>query len=287
MTAPWWEGRLIGFDLETTHPDPEEARIVTAAVAACGGGLATEAFATLADPGVEIPEEATAVHGVSTEKARGEGAPLEDVVTAVIGSILQYARQGFPLVVFNARYDLTVADRECRRLGMVPLQDQLAAEGVPLFVVDPLVCDKWLDPFRPSYPHRTKTPEEWEAEGVVSSRKLEGMCRHYGAVLEGAHDATFDAVAACRLAYRVGQRGTVVRRIRRNYATADAREKQQLEAVWVSVRRHLPGLHEMQKVWAAEQAAGLARYWREQIAKGVAVPGDPDEVRGEWPLIPA
>ena len=38
MTTPWWKGRLCGFDLETTHPNPEEARIVQACVVRVGAG---------------------------------------------------------------------------------------------------------------------------------------------------------------------------------------------------------------------------------------------------------
>lgn len=38
----WHTGRLAAFDLETTSPNPDDARIVTACVAFVGGGLGTQ-----------------------------------------------------------------------------------------------------------------------------------------------------------------------------------------------------------------------------------------------------
>lgn len=266
QTAPggaalrWFEGRLVGFDVETTGTDPNEARIVTAAVAVCGGGVGTETLSLLADPGVEIPEEAAAVHGVTTERARAEGLPAAEVVGTVVDTLETLLQAARPLVIFNARYDLTVLDREARRHGLVPLQDRVA-----LLVVDPFVIDKWLDRYR------------------KGSRKLDAICARYGATLDGAHAADADAVAATRAAWVLGAKGAVVRRAWNPEMEA---EKAGLVAEWERVRWDLAALHAAQAGWAAEQAAGLADYWREKIAKGEEVPGDPDEVRGEWPLVP-
>mgnify|MGYP002652042991 CR=1 FL=1 len=63
---------LIGFDTETTGTNVERDRIVTVAlVHSVGPGRENETVATwLIDPGVEIPEPAQRVHGISTEHAR-------------------------------------------------------------------------------------------------------------------------------------------------------------------------------------------------------------------------
>jgi DNA polymerase-3 subunit epsilon len=280
----WWEQRMAGFDLETTAPDPEEARIVTAAVALCGGGGPTDSRVWLADPGVEIPEEAAAVHGITTERAQADGRDRAEVVREVVEKLTLAAAAGWPLVIFNGRYDLTVMDRECRRLGIPPLSER----QITLRVIDPLVIDKWLHRFRPSYPNKL-SPERAAELGIPSSRTLDGMCREYGAILDGAHDAAYDAVAACRLAWVLGAKGKVVRNIRTwgGHAGHDTAERRQLEEQWEAVRYDLDLLHAAQIGWAAEQAAGLADYWREKMAKGEEVPGDPDEVRGDWPFVPA
>jgi DNA polymerase III epsilon subunit-like protein len=69
----WWQGRMAAFDLETTAAIPEEARIVTAALALVRRREPTETTTWLADPGIEIPEEAAEVHGITTERAQAEG----------------------------------------------------------------------------------------------------------------------------------------------------------------------------------------------------------------------
>lgn len=250
-SRPWWDGPLVGFDLETTSANPEEARIVTAAVAVCSrDGI--DARTWLADPGVPIPEEAAKVHGITTERAQAEGRPAAEVVREVAELLAACATA--PLVIFNARYDLTVLDREARRHGIGPL---------PLLfghVIDPYVIDKWLDRFR------------------KGSRKLDALCEHYRAALDGAHDAASDAIAAARLAWCIGARGQVVR----NVWNADmGRERAALRREWESVRGDLVNLHDAQRRWAAEQAMGLAQHFRKQGKTEEA-----DDVRIDWPLIP-
>ncbi|MCA1943131.1 MAG: 3'-5' exonuclease, partial [Yonghaparkia sp.] len=79
---------LAVFDLETTGVDVRTARIVTACVAvldASGAVVARRDW--LADPGVEIPEGAAAIHGITTERARAEGRPAAEVVAEVVGEL--------------------------------------------------------------------------------------------------------------------------------------------------------------------------------------------------------
>lgn len=229
----WMDERLVGFDLETTAPSPEEARIVTAAVVAVGGGLATEELALLADPGVEIPEGATEVHGITTERARAEGRPAQEVVAALLAVLEAYVRSA-PLVIFNARYDLTVLDREARRYGFDPLQ-----ERVQLRVIDPLVIDKHLERYR------------------KGSRKLDAQCAYWRADLSDAHEATADALAAARVAWRIGKQGEIVRKVR-NWQ--EEQELAELRAEWARVRFDLGRLHEAQVRWALAERDRFAAY---------------------------
>ena len=179
----WHLGRLAAFDTETTSADPESARIVTACVAFVGGGLAPQRRTWLADPGVEIPEEAAAIHGVTTEHAREHGRPAVQVVAEVCQSLVEAWSLGLPVVVFNAAYDLTVVDREVRRRG---ISDGFSVEGRA--VVDPFVIDREVDKYR------------------KGKRTLTAMCAHYGVALDGAHDAAADAIGAARVAWAIGQR---------------------------------------------------------------------------------
>src|SRR5690625_7985490 len=67
---PWHTGSMVGFDLETTGPNPHEARIVTASIVLLDPDGQMRANAEwLVDPGIEIPAEADAVLGETTEQA--------------------------------------------------------------------------------------------------------------------------------------------------------------------------------------------------------------------------
>ncbi|MDR0366186.1 MAG: hypothetical protein LBH68_05095, partial [Bifidobacteriaceae bacterium] len=61
---------LVGFDTETTGVRTEADRIVTAALVCRRADGSREAATWLINPGVEIPAQATAVHGITTAKAQ-------------------------------------------------------------------------------------------------------------------------------------------------------------------------------------------------------------------------
>ena len=92
----WHRELLIGFDLETTGTDPREARIVTAAVIEVRDGQPIGRKEWLADPGVEIPADAVAVHGISNERAAAEGRPADQVADAVADVLVTYWKTGVP-----------------------------------------------------------------------------------------------------------------------------------------------------------------------------------------------
>ncbi|MEV0847361.1 exonuclease domain-containing protein [Streptomyces sp. NPDC049954] len=187
----WYQELLTGFDLETTGTDIETDRIVTAAVIGIDahGAVASERT-WLLDPGVPIPEEAAAIHGVSTAHAHAHGAPAAEAVEEIAETVAGVLRAGGPLVVMNARYDLSLLDRECVRHGLAPLAERLG--GAPAPVVDPLVIDKHVDKYR------------------KGRRALQALCAHYGVPLDDAHDARADAVAAARVVRRIAEKHTPV-----------------------------------------------------------------------------
>lgn len=177
MTAAWWDGPLVGFDLETTGVDPETARIVTACVVLDIPGREPVVRSWIVNPGVEIPAEAAAVHGVTTERAQADGQ-YPDVAIGEILTLLS-APSSPPLVAFNAAYDFTVLDREARRLGREPFALHP--------VLDPFVIDKQVDRYR------------------RGKRTLGVTCQHYGITLDAAHTADADALAAVELARAIAR----------------------------------------------------------------------------------
>src|SRR5579875_771952 len=148
VSEPWHLGMLCAFDTETTSADAETARLVSACIAYVDGAgkIPPESRGYLIDPGVDIPADAVAVHGITAEHAREHGEKPGPAVREIAGELLRAAAAGIPLIAFNAPFDLTVLDRETRRHGLEPFGPGLeAARGL---VVDPYVLDKALDPCR-------------------------------------------------------------------------------------------------------------------------------------------
>ncbi|MEU8858034.1 MULTISPECIES: 3'-5' exonuclease [Streptomyces] len=183
----WISGPLLAFDLETTGTDVETDRIVTAAVVRLeADGSVSAELTWLLDPGVAIPEQASAIHGISTERAREHGLPAAAAIEEITRAVADGLRSGAPLVVMNARYDLSLLDRECRRYGVDSVSERLGDAPSP--VIDPLVIDKHVDKYR------------------KGKRALHALCAHYGVRLDDAHDARADAVAAARVVRRMAEK---------------------------------------------------------------------------------
>lgn len=178
VTTPFFS-RLAVFDLETTGVDVESSRIVTAYIGVIDSdGTVLSGRSWLADPGIEIPTGATAVHGITTESARADGRAAEDVVFEIVAVLRALLEQGVPVTIYNAPYDLTLLNREACRYGIEPLES-------PEPIIDPLVLDKKMDKWR------------------KGKRNLETAALVYGVELTEAHDASADAIAAGRVALAI------------------------------------------------------------------------------------
>ena len=171
-----WGQRLGVFDLETTGVDVDTSRIVSACIAVLDedGGVVSR-WNWLADPGIDIPEGASAVHGITTESAQEHGRPAQLVIAEIVQTLRVLFDSGIPVTVYNAPYDLSLLDRECRRHGLEPLSTLSP-------VIDPLVIDKAVDRYR------------------KGKRTLEVTSTVYEVPLDDAHDAGADAIAAGRVA---------------------------------------------------------------------------------------
>ena len=174
----WRTSPLCGLDTETDGADPESAHIITATVGIVQGQEGWQPRSWLLKTDRPIPSAASAIHGVSTEQANREGRDRAEAIAEIAGMVKAAWLAGSAVVAFNASFDLTILDREMRRLGI----GRLALDGM---VIDPFVIDKAVDPFR------------------RGSRKLVDVCAHYGIRLDNAHDAGADALAAARLAWLV------------------------------------------------------------------------------------
>jgi DNA polymerase III subunit epsilon len=230
----WHRGPLVGFDLETTGTDPLEARIVTAAIIQRQDGHPPHQREWLANPGILIPAQASAIHGISSERAVTHGRPVPEVAEEIAETLTGYWAQGVPVVAYNAAFDLTLLTAELHRHGLPSLSERLSGGPVGP-VIDPLTIDRGVDRYR------------------KGKRTLEAACAEYGVVLDGAHRAAADALAAVLVAIAIAERHGRVAEL------------------------GLAELHRQQIEWYAEWATGYQEFLRSR--------GKADaSVETAWPL---
>lgn len=254
--SAWRNGLMALFDIESTGVDPHRDRIVTAAVVAVGGGRDTRVSEWLVNPGIPIPAGATAVHGITDEQVQASGCDLDFTAYEIAAALLDAAKNSIPIVGHNIAYDLTMLHAHLLRADAKG-HESPAKRGNPGAlahaltrirpVVDTIVLDKHLDPYRPKQPTaRRPNPEK------CGSRTLIDTCRIYGVPLTDAdaHGATADALAAGRLAWKLAGDPKL---------PADLHE-----------------LHDFQVDAKAAQAESLEQWFRKQ--------GKSDTVSRSWPI---
>lgn len=181
MSTPWWQAPITVFDFESTGIDTETCRIVQAAVVKVGPVGVMDSWQAIVAPGVPIPAEATAVHGITDERAQVEGIVPSLAIEHVLTRIQRAWDRGQGVCAMNCTYDLSLLDRESRR------HTGSGLDGVgPM--LDPLVLDRWLDKYR------------------KGSRKLVDLAAHYGVKCTDAHDAMGDVLTTARVLWVMARR---------------------------------------------------------------------------------
>jgi DNA polymerase-3 subunit epsilon len=185
----WTEGELLGLDLETTGVDRFTDVPVSYALVSVVDGIAEHSWSGLIDPAREIPPGATAVHGITTERARAQGMPLDVAIELITDAVVAAGRRGVPVVGMKLDYDLTILDV----LGSQFCGRGLVARGWRGPVLDAGVLDRHFDGDRDG------------------RRTLGDLCAHYEIELEDAHDAWADAVASLRVLFALADRYSALR----------------------------------------------------------------------------
>jgi DNA polymerase-3 subunit epsilon len=175
----WCDGPLLGFDLETTGIDTSRDLPVQVALVWTTAEGVEKADTWFVNPGREIPEEAIAIHGITSERARSEGCSLGEAALRIHSAVRQAAMRSVPVVAMNASFDVTIAEGLFASFGLPALAWHA--------LLDPLVMDRHVDRHRDG------------------KRCLDALCEQYRVRLEQAHDAGADAEAAVALARRIGQ----------------------------------------------------------------------------------
>ena len=127
MLPPDWEKAIyLALDFETTGLDPARERVVeigairfvpvTAGLSGAEGRRATElgAMASLVKPGIRMPREVIAIHGITGEDVE-DAPPFKEVAPA-----LSALASGAYIVAHNAPFDLAFLRAELARAGLPP-----------------------------------------------------------------------------------------------------------------------------------------------------------------------
>jgi len=185
MTILVYDTETTGFtkpNLPLDHPD--QPYIVQLAAQLCeDDGKPIAGFSLIIDNGVEIPERAAAVHGITTEKAKKLGVPP---ITALL-LFSSLSSNADLAVAHNIRFDKTVMDTAFARQ-----YDGEKTFDTPVFctmeAATPIVNLPPTERMLAAGFNKPKAP------------KLEECIKHFfDEELEGAHDAMIDLAACLRV----------------------------------------------------------------------------------------
>ncbi len=188
---------LLFVDTETTGRDPGSARIVQlAAVLSDASGRIMGQMCVLIQPdGWDVPADAQAVHGISTEECRRFGVPL----IAALRAYNRFEELADLLVAHNVDYDRSVLFAEHMRCG-VPCRIRLCP-GYPWHLPTFCTMKAGTDICRIPGVRGYKWP------------RLEELHRHcFGTLPDGAHDALGDVLATMKCYFHLwGKAGDLPR----------------------------------------------------------------------------
>jgi len=197
----WVNNGFIAFDTETTGVDIASDRIVTAAAVVYRDGVEDSTHEWLIKVDIDIPEAASAVHGITNEVSQTQGQEQR----AALGSIRDYLiGSGLPVVCFNSQYDRGILDANLERVGLEPLAG----------VIDicPYVIDKQMDRYVKGKAQRRLQPtvaryglaiseDDWHgalADSRITGLLLIAQAERYPHLFTGEPTELAEAVGAWR-----------------------------------------------------------------------------------------
>lgn len=104
-----YSARFCALDIETTGTNSYSDRVIEIGLAAFTLGGKLETYQSFVNPGRHIPEQVTAIHGITDDMVR-DARSCADVLPEIISFV-----DSAPLVIHNRRFDLAFLDMECRR----------------------------------------------------------------------------------------------------------------------------------------------------------------------------
>ncbi len=171
----WNDVPVALIDVETTGRDASVDRVIEVGIAVGRGGAVIARYNWLIHPGIAIPDESKAVHGISDDDVKDSPS------FAVIAHEIAAALQGCVPAAYNAAFDRAFLANEFGRAG--PREGNLPpALRRDVDWIDPLVWAR-------------------EIQREEKSKTLSEVASRLGVALENAHRASDDAEAALLVIY--------------------------------------------------------------------------------------
>lgn len=185
---PWHELPITVLDFEATGPDPKTCEPVELAAVRFERGVVVARTSALINPGVPIPAEAAAIHGITDEMVQADGISAREA-----WSDTQRLLLGAIPCAYNSPFDRTIL----HRVMADALDGDAACRFLELETAWP-----WLDPLVV-----VRHVDRWvKGKG---RHKLTSVCQRRGIEIDGAHRAEADAEACGRLLFHADVRGAL------------------------------------------------------------------------------
>jgi DNA polymerase III epsilon subunit-like protein len=204
LIRPWWELPVVVIDFETCGVDPATTMPVEIAAVRVVGGKVVAGHAELIDPGCFIPEEASAIHGITNEMVRGALKPHAAIekTLEIVGAL-----DAVPCGYNGHSYDRTILHRLSRWANAPCEQSEWPW-------LDPLIVIRHIDRY----------------VAGKGRHKLTSVCERRGIQITDAHRATADAEATAALLFHQDIRGalgdsTICDVLRRQLARAEQQNR--------------------------------------------------------------
>ena len=136
--------KVVAFDTETTGVDTANDRIITCFMRAKDGDETVFERSWVIDPGVEVPEGASEIHGMTTELVRENGRKdVEDAILEIWDRLEHFGYKGFVVVGYNSSFDLSILNAEVKRYYPEVI---FKHEGARF--IDPIIFSRRFDKYR-------------------------------------------------------------------------------------------------------------------------------------------
>lgn len=108
--------KIVTLDCEASGVDTENDRILTFFMRARDGDTVVYEENWVIDPGVEIPAEASEVHGMTTEWIQENGRKdADEAIKEIALEAENFGLSGYVICGYNHSFDLAMLDAECKR----------------------------------------------------------------------------------------------------------------------------------------------------------------------------